>query len=82
MVVASGFWILIRIRETSSEKTEEEAVLVNLGGEDVIMGFGTVGSDEVATSSGKGAIFSPAKSMLWSRFLRPRLSSPLEEDVA
>jgi hypothetical protein len=49
--------------ETLSEKTED-AVLVILGGDDVIMGSGMVGSDEAAVPSGKGAVFSSVKSMI------------------
>jgi hypothetical protein len=67
--------------ETSSEKTKEEVVLVISGGGDMIMGSGTAGSEEAAASSGKGAIFSPAKSMLWCGFLRPGFSSPPEEEA-
>ena len=50
--------------EASSEKTEEEAVLVISGDDDVIIGFGAIDSDEVAVPSGKGVISSLAKCML------------------
>jgi hypothetical protein len=66
--------------ETSSEKTEE-AMLVISGGDDVIMGSGTVGSDEAAVLSGKGAVFSSAKSMIRHDFLRHGFSLPTEEEA-
>jgi hypothetical protein len=42
--------------KVSSEKTEEEAVLVTSGGDDVVMGSGVAGFDEAVAPSGKGVV--------------------------
>jgi hypothetical protein len=50
-----------RILDSSLEKMEEEVMLVTSVGDDVMLGFGAVGSDEVATQAGEGVASSLAK---------------------
>jgi hypothetical protein len=79
-----GEWILdsdLGQGKVSSEKTEEEAVLLTSGGDDVVMGSRVAGFDEAVASSGKGVVSPLAKSMLRRRFLRPGSSSLPEEEA-